>query len=106
LTAGAQPAAASDQTTGATDRASAAKSQKKSPKGGFRPDVEGLRAVAVVAVLLYLAGLSFVPGGYVGVDVFFVISGFLITGLLVREIESTGALSITRFYQKAVAEGI
>ena len=62
----------------------------KPPKEGFRPDVEGLRAVAVGAVLLYHAGVPFAPGGYVGVDVFFVISGFLITGLLVRELEKTG----------------
>lgn len=99
VTAGAQPRTTSGQTTGATDRESAGKSQKAS-KGGFRPDVEGLRAVAVVVVLLYHAGLSFVPGGYVGVDVFFVISGFLITGLLLREIEKTGTLSITRFYSR------
>ena len=69
-------------------------------KGGFRPDVEGLRAVAVVAVLLYHAGVPFAKGGYVGVDVFFVISGFLITGLLLREIEKSGTLSITRFYSR------
>ena len=99
MTAGAQPPAPSDQATGATDRTSARQSQR-SPGGGFRPDVEGLRAVAVVAVLPYHAGLSFVPGGYVGVDVFFVISGFLITGLLVREIERTGTLSIMRFYSR------
>src|SRR4028118_97960 len=68
--------------------------------GGFRPDVEGLRAVAVVAVLLYHAGVPFARGGYVGVDVFFVISGFLITGLLVRELEKTGTVSLARFYSR------
>jgi peptidoglycan/LPS O-acetylase OafA/YrhL len=99
MTAGAQPPALSDQTAGATDRTSAGES-RKSPGDGFRPDIEGLRAVALVAVLLYHAGLSFVPGGYVGVDVFFVISGFLITGLLLREIEKTGTLSIMRFYSR------
>lgn len=72
----------------------------KEIKDGFRPDIEGLRAVAVVAVLLYHAGAPFAPGGYVGVDVFFVISGFLITGLLVRELEGTGTLSLTRFYSR------
>jgi peptidoglycan/LPS O-acetylase OafA/YrhL len=69
-------------------------------KGGFRPDVEGLRAVAVGVVLLYHAGVPFASGGYVGVDVFFVISGFLITGLLVRELESTGTVSLARFYSR------
>jgi peptidoglycan/LPS O-acetylase OafA/YrhL len=69
-------------------------------KSAFRPDVEGLRAVAVGVVLLYHAGVPFAPGGYVGVDVFFVISGFLITGLLVRELEKTGTVSIARFYSR------
>ena len=68
--------------------------------GGFRGDVQGLRAVAVLLVLLYHAGVSFLPGGFIGVDVFFVISGFLITGLIVREIESTGRLSLSRFYAR------
>jgi peptidoglycan/LPS O-acetylase OafA/YrhL len=62
--------------------------------------VEGLRAVAVVAVLLYHAGVPFAGGGYVGVDVFFVISGFLITGLLVRELEKTKTVSLARFYSR------
>jgi peptidoglycan/LPS O-acetylase OafA/YrhL len=99
VTAGTPSSAASDQSIGATDRASA-ESKRKSPKAGFRPDVEGLRAVAVVAVLLYHGGLSFVPGGYVGVDVFFVISGFLITRLLLKELEQSGTLSIMRFYSR------
>ena len=72
----------------------------KPPKEGFRPDVEGLRAVAVGVVLLYHAGVPFAPGGYVGVDVFFVISGFLITGLLIRELEKTDKISLTRFYSR------
>ena len=54
----------------------------------FRPDIEGMRAIAIVAVLLCHAGVPFLAGGYVGVDVFFVISGFLITGLLLRELEA------------------
>ena len=67
-------------------------------KAGFRPDVEGLRAVAVVSVLLYHAGVGVFGGGYVGVDVFFVISGYLITGLLLREMEGTGRVSVAAFY--------
>jgi peptidoglycan/LPS O-acetylase OafA/YrhL len=64
----------------------------------FRPDVEGLRAVAVLLVVLYHAGVPGLHGGYVGVDVFFVISGFVITGLLLRERRSTQKTSILSFY--------
>lgn len=64
----------------------------------FRPDIEGLRAVAVLLVVLYHGNLSALPGGYVGVDVFFVISGFVITGLLLRERTSSGRTSLLSFY--------
>lgn len=70
--------------------------------GGFRGDIEGLRGIAVGAVLLSHAGVPLASGGYVGVDVFFVISGFLITGLLVRELERSGTISIPRFYARRV----
>jgi peptidoglycan/LPS O-acetylase OafA/YrhL len=66
----------------------------------FRGDVAGLRAVAVGLVLLYHAGLPFLPGGFVGVDIFFVISGFLITGQLIAEIERTGRISLPAFYAR------
>ncbi len=66
----------------------------------FRPDVEGLRAVAVLLVVLFHAGVPGIHGGYVGVDVFFVISGFVITGLLLRERASTGGTSILDFYAR------
>jgi peptidoglycan/LPS O-acetylase OafA/YrhL len=66
----------------------------------FRPDVEGLRAVAVVLVVLFHAGVPGLDGGYVGVDVFFVISGFVITGLLMREHSRTGGTSIVDFYAR------
>jgi peptidoglycan/LPS O-acetylase OafA/YrhL len=68
------------------------------PDDRFRPDIEGLRAVAVLAVVLFHAGVPGLPGGFVGVDVFFVISGFLITGMLWREVERTGTVRLTRFY--------
>jgi peptidoglycan/LPS O-acetylase OafA/YrhL len=69
----------------------------------FRPDIEGLRGVAVLLVVLFHGALiGVVPGGYVGVDVFFVISGFLITGLLVRERERTGTVSLSAFYARRV----
>ncbi len=66
----------------------------------FRPDLEGLRAVAVILVLLFHAGVPGFGGGYIGVDVFFVLSGFLITGLVVRELESTGTVSLVAFYAR------
>ena len=66
----------------------------------FRPDIEGLRAVAVVLVLAFHAGIPGITGGYVGVDVFYVISGFLITGLLVDEMERTGSIAFAAFYAR------
>jgi peptidoglycan/LPS O-acetylase OafA/YrhL len=67
----------------------------------FRPDIEGLRAVAVVFVILSHASLG-LPGGYVGVDIFFVISGFLITQQLLRERDRFGQTSLVRFYARRV----
>ncbi|MEX0428507.1 SGNH hydrolase domain-containing protein [Nocardioides sp. DS6] len=64
----------------------------------FRPDIQGLRAIAVLLVVLYHANVPHLTGGYVGVDVFFVISGFLITGQLMREQDETGRISLLRFY--------
>ncbi len=77
-----------------------ARADKPVEREGFRPDLEGLRAIAVVLVLLYHAGVPGVTGGYVGVDVFFVLSGFLITGLLIRELEATGTISLAAFYAR------
>lgn len=67
---------------------------------GFRADIQGLRAVAVGAVLLYHAGVPFLPGGYVGVDVFFVISGFLITSHLLDQLQRHGRLRFGEFYAR------
>ena len=64
----------------------------------FRPDIQGLRAIAVLLVVFYHAGFSLLSGGYIGVDVFFVISGFVITGLLLRERTSSGGTSLLDFY--------
>jgi peptidoglycan/LPS O-acetylase OafA/YrhL len=68
----------------------------------FRPDIEGLRAIAVTVVVLFHAGILYINGGFVGVDVFFVISGFLITRLLVAEHEARNTLSISGFYARRV----
>jgi peptidoglycan/LPS O-acetylase OafA/YrhL len=66
----------------------------------FRPDIEGLRAIAVLAVVLFHAGVPGIRGGYVGVDIFFVLSGFLITGLLLREHQRRGSVSLPAFYAR------
>ncbi len=66
----------------------------------YRPDIDGLRAVAVLSVLLTHAGLGF-PGGYVGVDVFFVISGYLITGLILKDL-AQGTFSLADFWERRV----
>ncbi len=67
---------------------------------GFRPDIEGLRAIAVLLVLLYHAEIPLFGGGFVGVDVFFVLSGFLITSLLLRELGRTGTVSLSNFWAR------
>jgi len=64
----------------------------------LRPDIQGLRGVAVGVVLVFHLWPQVLPGGYIGVDVFFVISGYLITSLLLREVESTGRIDFTGFY--------
>ncbi|MBN3511751.1 acyltransferase [Mycolicibacterium septicum] len=79
-------------------RGSTASGRKALPNKQFRPDIEGLRAVAVLAVVLFHAGVPGFGGGFIGVDVFFVVSGFLITGLLWREASGTGTVRMARFY--------
>ncbi len=67
-----------------------------------RDDIDGLRALAVGLVVAYHSGIDVLSGGYVGVDVFFVLSGFLITGVLVSEIEATGRISLRDFWARRV----
>ena len=64
----------------------------------YLPPLDGLRAVAVLAVLLYHADVSWFSGGYLGVEVFFVISGYLITSLLLREWRDTGGVDLRGFW--------
>ena len=67
---------------------------------GFRDDIQGMRALAVVGILVFHLGLSPYAGGFVTLDVFFVLSGFLITTLLLREIERTGRVDLVSFYAR------
>lgn len=69
---------------------------------GFRPDIEGLRGVAVLAVVAYHAFPGVLPGGYFGVDVFFVISGYLITQMLCRELHATGRIDLLEFWARRI----
>jgi len=66
----------------------------------FRRDLQGLRAIAILLVLFAHSGSSILSGGFVGVDVFFVLSGYLITGLLLRELEQTGKIALMSFYAR------
>jgi peptidoglycan/LPS O-acetylase OafA/YrhL len=68
----------------------------------WRLDIQGLRGVAILAVVFYHADATWLPGGFIGVDVFYVISGFLITGLLMRELEEHGTISLRRFYARRI----
>jgi peptidoglycan/LPS O-acetylase OafA/YrhL len=73
-------------------------SRPKDSRFPYMPGIDAMRALAVLAVFGYHAGLDWVPGGFLGVDVFFVISGYLITSLLLREFRGTGHLEIGRFW--------
>src|SRR5579863_7091602 len=68
----------------------------------YRPDIDGLRAVAIISVLVFHAFPDRLPGGFVGVDVFFVISGFLISGIILKSLER-GHFSFADFYARRVA---
>ena len=68
----------------------------------YRPEIDGLRAIAVTAVVLYHASAGLLPGGFIGVDVFFVISGYLITSILAQEWRNTGRIDLPAFYARRV----
>lgn len=70
----------------------------RTPTLGYLPALDGIRAIAVAAVLVFHSALDWLPGGFLGVDVFFVLSGFLITSLLLHEIETSGRIDFKAFY--------
>ena len=73
----------------------------------YRPEIDGFRAIAVVSVILYHAQISFqnyqlFKGGFIGVDIFFVISGYLITSIILKEIFTTGEFKFKYFYERRI----
>ena len=84
----------------ARPRVQASPAAARSSADSFRPDLEGLRGIAILLVLAFHAGIPGIGGGFIGVDVFYVLSGFLITGLLLRERERTGRISLRAFYAR------
>lgn len=74
------------------------KSPAHSPEQPRQPGLDGMRAIAVIAVLLFHGGIGWLPGGFLGVDVFFVLSGYLITGILIREQASAQTIRLKAFY--------
>ncbi len=83
-----------------TGAASSAHESRSAPREGIRPEIQGLRAISVLLVVAYHLWPSAVPGGYVGVDVFFAISGFLITAHLLREADRDGRVSLVGFWAR------
>lgn len=74
-------------------------------KINYRPEIDGLRAISVIGIIIYHSkiyffGTPFLPGGYLGVDIFFVISGYLITSIILKEIKTKGSFSIVNFYER------
>ncbi len=73
----------------------------------YRPEIDGLRAVAVGAVILYHAQITIIgyqifEGGFLGVDIFFVISGYLITSIILKELITTDSISFKNFYERRI----
>ena len=71
---------------------------RKAGEMGYLPGLDGVRALAVLGVLLYHGDLTWMQGGFLGVDVFFVLSGFLITTLITEEFERSGRINFGKFY--------
>ena len=72
------------------------------PNIKYRSDIDGLRALAVLSVILYHINKEWLSGGFLGVDIFFVISGYLITLIIIKEIELTNKINIVNFYKRRI----
>ena len=94
-----KPRASASLTDATPTLAGPAAAPAAAARAGYRREIDGLRAVAVVPVILFHAGFAAFAGGYLGVDVFFVISGYLITGILARDL-ARGRFSLARFYER------
>ena len=68
----------------------------------YRPEIDGLRAIAVISVIFFHSQLEFFSGGFLGVTIFFVISGYLITNILKKELIKTGTISLLIFYKRRI----
>ncbi len=75
---------------------------KLHPNIKYRSDIDGLRALAVLSVILFHINPNWIPGGFLGVDIFFVISGYLITLILTKEVDSTRKINIVNFYKRRI----
>ncbi|MBI3934345.1 MAG: acyltransferase, partial [Acidobacteria bacterium] len=69
---------------------------------GYSPQLDGLRGISILAVMTYHANFNLLSGGFIGVDIFFVLSGFLITSLLVQEYDTNGTIRLKAFYLRRV----
>lgn len=92
----------SSRTLVAPERSADAARRTAGPKTGFQPEIQGLRAAAVLVVVLYHLWPRHMAGGYVGVDVFFVISGYLITSHMYREARDGSRVALLRFWARRI----
>jgi len=88
------------QTQGQTQARTRGQNQDQGKGQTYMPALDGLRALAVAAVVAYHLDATWARGGFIGVDLFFVLSGFLITGLLLRESDATGTVGLLRFWRR------
>ncbi|MBI5198284.1 MAG: acyltransferase, partial [Nitrospirae bacterium] len=71
-------------------------------ESGYIPALDGVRGIAILLVLIFHTEVPFLKGGYIGVDIFFVLSGFLITGILIKEFDRKNSVSLKNFYMRRV----